>query len=478
MGDCACGQSDTENTTQNVAGEAGLNTLVVTPGWQAAVTTPGSTTTGSTTTGMLPLIAATEPTSTWHAYLTIEGLRTSDHRMMAPDSMVWRELPLPLGICFDDEGGHYGAEIAGRIDRIERQGNRIYAEGVFDVAGEAGAEAARLCTERMMTGVSIDYEVLASELILIGGDDMLEEGVMDGYELVTEARIASATMVRIPAFPQAVIAPMDVPLPDIAPLGEAPVVVPGLIAAAVPAEPPAAWFADPALSRPTGLVVEDSGRVYGHVACWNVCHTGLPGSCVTAPRSASGYSDAMQGRVRTAEGDTLRCGFLTMGTGHAGLRLAADATRAHYDNTGARVARVCFGEDSHGIWCAGAVCPEASDEQVRVLRESPLSGDWRIIGGNHELVAVLAVNAPGFPIAASADLGWLPNEREAARAGFVNGEQVSLVASGMVRRPAPWAADLERLEVRLAARLAVLDSAVRPLMQAARDAVVERMGTL
>src|SRR5699024_6608649 len=31
----------------------------------------------------------------------------------------------------------------------------------------------------------------------------------------------------------------------------------------------------------------------------------------------------------------------------------------------------------------------------------PLSGDWRTIGGNLELVAALAVNTPGFPIVAS-----------------------------------------------------------------------------
>jgi hypothetical protein len=165
-----------------------------------------------------------------------------------------------------------------------------------------------------------------------------------------------------------------------------------------------------------------------------------------------------------------------MGTGHAGLRLAADASRAHYDNTGARVARVRFGEDARGLWACGALCPEATEEQVRTLSESPLSGDWRIIGGAHELIAALAVNSPGFPAlaASAASSGWLPGPGDGPRAGFVNGEMVSLVAAGIARRPAPWAADLERLEVRLAARLAVLDSAVRPLMQAARDAVAQR----
>ena len=37
-------------------------------------------------------------------------------------------------------------------------------------------------------------------------------------------------------------------------------------------------------------------------------------------------------------------------------------------------------------------------ERVAELRASALSGDWRYVNGNLELVAALAVNNPGFPI--------------------------------------------------------------------------------
>jgi hypothetical protein len=92
-----------------------------------------------------------------------------------------------------------------------------------------------------------------------------------------------------------------------------------------------------------------------------------------------------------------------------------------------------------------------------------LSGDWRRIGGNLELVAALAVNVPGFPV---------PRPR-----GLVaSGSMQSLVAAGMlpprkVKRPGtPGALSLDDLRYlkKLAARekadeqekqLAVLDRA-------------------
>jgi hypothetical protein len=75
-------------------------------------------------------------------------------------------------------------------------------------------------------------------------------------------------------------------------------------------------------------------------------------------------------------------------------------------------------------------------EQLAVLRAGALSGDWRRIGGNLELIAALAVTTPGFPIAREAlvasGLSMPAAPRVAAR--IEGGEQMSLVASGIVRR--------------------------------------------
>jgi hypothetical protein len=60
-------------------------------------------------------------------------------------------------------------------------------------------------------------------------------------------------------------------------------------------------------------------------------------------------------------------------------------------------ADVTAGEDDFGIWVAGALRPGLRPEDIRALMAADVSGDWRRIGGALELVAVLAVNVPGFP---------------------------------------------------------------------------------
>jgi len=191
-----------------------------------------------------------------------------------------------------------------------------------------------------------------------------------------------------------------------------------LVAAAPPAVVRMSSFKNPNLAGPTPLTVV--GReVFGHIAKWGTCHIGIDKVCVEPPKSKQDYAYFHLGSVVTDEGE-IAVGRLTLGTGHADLRLSASATTAHYDNTGTAVAMVRAGEDDHGIWVAGVVCDGVSDEQVRTLMAAGgISGDWRSIGGSLELVAALAVNVPGFPV---------PRPALAASAD----RQTSLVAAGVV----------------------------------------------
>lgn len=192
-------------------------------------------------------------------------------------------------------------------------------------------------------------------------------------------------------------------------------------ASAAPEFPALADFADPKLERPTAWTVTDDGRVFGHLATWGTCHIGFAGQCVQPPRNHSDYAYFGTGAVRARdESGALRSvavGHVTMGTGHAATSLAAAPAAAHYDNTGTVVADVAVGEDSHGIWVAGRLRPDADVAKVRAMA---LSGDWRPISGRLELVAALGVNVPGFPV---------------PRARVASGEVTALVAAGAVRTP-------------------------------------------
>lgn len=199
-----------------------------------------------------------------------------------------------------------------------------------------------------------------------------------------------------------------------------------LVAAGVSVKPSAA-FKDPNLTGPTATTIEEmadgSLHIFGHLAAWGVCHIGIQDTCTTPPHSSMDYAMFRTGTVVTDEG-RIAVGQITMGTGHAGLKVNARNAVAHYDHTGTAIADVVVGEDSYGIWFSGLVRPTATQEQIDALQASALSGDWRRNGTSLELVAALAVNVPGFPIprtslAASGEAG-----------------QESLVAAGIVRHDA------------------------------------------
>lgn len=178
-------------------------------------------------------------------------------------------------------------------------------------------------------------------------------------------------------------------------------------------------FTMPEPDELTALTVTDDGRVYGHLAQADSCHIGFADVCVNPPTSATGYAYFHQGEISTTEGP-LPVGKLTLGTGHAGMRQAARAAAEHYDNTGTAVAVVRCTDGLWGPWLSGRILPGIDDNRIDELRRSGVSGDWRSIqrgSNNLELVAVLAVNVPGFPV---------PRTRALAASGIR-----SLIAAGV-----------------------------------------------
>jgi len=187
-----------------------------------------------------------------------------------------------------------------------------------------------------------------------------------------------------------------------------------LYASAAPEQlPPAHWFQRPDVDQLTPLTVTDTGRVFGHIAGWDTCHVGLPG-CVTPPSSPTGYTYFHVAEQRTQDGATLPVGTLVAGPRHADAQLAFRAAQEHYDDPSAAVARVVAGEDEHGIWVAGWLLPGATAEALDVFKSSPVSGDWRRVGGSLELIGVCSVNTPGFPV---------------RRVHFASGAQRALIGS-------------------------------------------------
>ena len=397
-----------------------------------------------------------------------EEVESGDGRKFKKDAISVRELPLPLLWQIKTADGHAGSVVVGRIDHMERVDGGIgNAHGVFDTSAY-GKEAERMVRDGFIRGVSADldkFEASEDAKDEAGDDtDEMKAKKIGGDKItITKSRVMAVTIVPKPAFEECKIylddtvelesvqeEPME-NLPDgvyiedgdgVASIEAAALLACGMIAGAIPTVPPSQWFTNPGLSGPTPLTVDDDGRVFGHIASWQTDHIGMR-SGTRAPKSRTDYAYFHTGVVRADDGKDYTVGQLTLAGGHASLEASALEAARHYDDTGSAIADVHAGEDKFGIWVAGALRPSASPEQIRALRASAPSGDWRPINGALELVAVCQVNVPGFPV---------------ARARVASGQIYALVAAGAASlahlKEDPMqelAARIDRLEKRQAA---------------------------
>lgn len=361
----------------------------------------------------------------WTAVLARLGTPTGDGRILSPGGITNRDLPMPLMWQEKTGEGHSGAVTVGSIDSIAYTADMVTAEGTFLELFPDKERVFELIRAGVV-GPSVD---LADNV----------EYVIDDEEraVITSAGIGGVTLVPIEAFAEVSI---HMTADDTA------MAAPVLTAAAAPFLPPLSAFTNPHFEQPTAVHTKEMDGwtwVGGHVAAWGVCHVGLPG-CVTAPASVSEYSYFMTGAERTSDGVDVPVGKLTVGGGHAEPNAGFVAAADHYDNVGTAVASVFAGEDEHGIWVSGWVLPGTSHEALSALLRSPLSGDWRRIGGNLEMIAAHAVNVPGFPV-------------PRARVKFSAGNQVSLISPFVlpeVKTEAPSPADVAALANRKSEALA------------------------
>lgn len=367
--------------------------------------------------------------------IVLEGRNTGDRREFAADSLTWQDegetasLEIPLGYQFERGHGPMGSDKVariGRLDSIERtEGGELLAHGVIDLATKHGRDAAMQMGTRdepgTLAGVSVvvdedpDGPGLTVEYQMpdgceAGSEEFDEACMMFEREIVTEgARIRAVDLVDIPAFSEARLY-LDAPLagdflPEEQRQEEA------LTASAfnmmIPDLPPVEWFSEPVDEPDIGAItITDEGRIFGYLAPKNVAHRGYRDKRVEVPTGNVDYGVWMN-RVTLADDGNggfqrLATGPITMNCGHAPSSSAVKgaARREHYDNSCSVVATVRAGENSKGVWIAGAVLPDVSADQIRRMMTCQLSGDWgphREQPGKRELAAALLVPVPGFP---------------------------------------------------------------------------------
>lgn len=361
---------------------------------------------------------------------------------------------IPLMLQTGTDMGHFGAELAGFAEAVNTDGTPT-ANGRFYTT-DAGRTFRDLLLGGRRFGVSVDPGSYEVEEQCLEYDD--EGWCVDRMWRFLAYEIIGITGTPFPGFARATIelgagaaAPAaDDTSGDAADEGgdvEAEQSRRAL-SAAVPMRPPLDWFtmAEPELGDPrlveqddgslaVPLTITDDGQVYGHVARWGQCHVGFPDECVEPPLSAESYPGFRVGEVVTATGEHVPTGALVAGADHAARTLRAHEARDWYAHNGVGWADVTARNGEFGPWIAGALRPDVTELQLRVLRASSLSGDWRELDGQLEMIAALAVNVPGFGIARRALVASGFGERQPATVGArsENGRLVALVAAGRVQ---------------------------------------------
>lgn len=362
--------------------------------------------------------AVEAPGVIWEGLLAKEGEPTSDRRYLMPGGIDHRELPLSLMVMTITDEGHKGAQLGGKITeiwRVERDDGvtEIWGRGPFDTS-EFGQEAARLVAEEFLTGVSIDLAV--SEVLTLDPETFepvdqesleLEELLAADFLTGVRGAIMGATLVPFAAFEDTrvtVVTASAMTVTEGTWVNDQAESFAALVAAAGPVKPPKKWFEDPLLNELTPLTITKEGRVYGHLADWDGCHTGFQGVCMPPFRSYTDYAYFNVGEIETNTGDLMPCGkimFCMDGNGHASTDegMGVEDVQRYYDDATKVGAFVRAGSDRYGTWLAGALRPGLNDIEVQHLRTHPPSGDWRPVkNGPSELVAAFSVPIPGFPI--------------------------------------------------------------------------------
>lgn len=394
---------------------------------------------------MAALYASEDSASTNRRYVPVSGeivvgnRKTGDRRQFDTDTLTWQEvgattasLEIPLGYQY--ERGHGGGgsdkvERVGRLDVLERQEGKIFARGVIDLNSPRGLEAARQMGTRdnpgTLAGVSIiidedpDGPGLTVEYQFAEGCDM--EAEMEEFDpacaepertIVTDgARIRAVDLVDIPAFAEARLY-LDEELPEdieAASTDNAEALTASAYTITIPELPPADWFAEPTEVPEIGAItVTEDGRFFGYLAPKHVAHRGFQKRRVTVPVGNVDYGIWMNRATLVDDGQggyaKIATGPITMDCGHAPMSSAVKgpARQQHYDNACSVVATARVGENSKGVWIAGALIPGITSEQVARMMACQLSGDWgphREKPGKRELAGALLVPRPGFPTA-------------------------------------------------------------------------------
>ncbi|GGQ50126.1 hypothetical protein GCM10010250_22160 [Streptomyces althioticus] len=140
--------------------------------------------------------AASRTVRTWStpddAAIAFENEETGDGRIFKKGALKWDRRPMPLQYADEMLMGHQGAQLAGAIKKVKREGGRITASGVLYRTQPAGLDAEVLLDEDdPVLGISVDLDDVGLQLV----DKSLTEE--DADWLFASAKLPQASVMRM-----------------------------------------------------------------------------------------------------------------------------------------------------------------------------------------------------------------------------------------------------------------------------------------
>lgn len=343
---------------------------------------------------------------------------TGDGRLMESAGGGVRTLPRTVFGGFREGGAHDDNVVIGRLDAVEFDPDNHTATGWgWLLDDDNGRKAALYAETQALRHNSIHMAEVAMEIHWKSDDpnspDFLE------YTLVfTKWKIASTTMLAIPAFAESTMELTASMIADVKPSLD--VLEIGLspdfgstfdvnfpeptreLVASLDPKPRPAWehFYRAEDAHPTPITFADEPDengflpFWGNLARWNVCHDGIDQRCVIAPYDPTEYTSFNCSAVLTTRGQ-VPTGPIFFRGGHPDAPLGEQEAHKAYggiENAWGD-ARVTHGV--HGPWICGVVRPGVSEESIYAARASRISGHWSPDG---RLKAIVSVNSPGFDV--------------------------------------------------------------------------------
>lgn len=377
------------------------------------------------------------PLGMFEACLVTEGVPTDEvfpdeesgsvvmGRLIPEGVVTWRTPPLPGGFAVNDVGspadnGHMGAPVACAATEIVREGNKIMARGPYldnadGAALKAAVDGGAPIAPSIDLGASDQWEITTeadgtSRRTLVAGS--IAGFVVLPYE-AQHSTESGEWLTWFRSAPDTALTPpeaMPEEMPALVPVAASAVVACGAGSFGAPLYAPRAWYETPApeTGEIIGPTYTDEGQVFGH-ASGGTCHIGIPGTCLRVnddmlDRDFRVFHKGLDGQhrgIKTAEGDLVQVGQVTLAGGHADTALGAAAARKHYDDTDSVIAnvRITWDEKAGAPWMAGAVQHTATEGQVQQMRAAgEVSVDYRQLeDGRLHLIALPVVPRGGFP---------------------------------------------------------------------------------